>query len=130
MFVVQPPCKTVVVNIENRGHRAKCEYRRGAGVTLGGLYDFIQLKIKRYKFYQCVWISVPGYALMDEDGQIFWRRFTSVCNVVAGAVCRPTNLPLQIASSDTDSSRGSDDDHWAGGSGGPWDDYDENGDYW
>jgi hypothetical protein len=121
MLIVQPPCTTVTLNTKRFGQFEKCEYQRGSGVTLGGLHDFIQLRVPKNKFYPDVWVTIPGY-VFHGDVKVLWKLFTRRCDVVAGVVCRPADLPLRVESSDLESSDDSDNGN------NDWDDIDEHWD--
>lgn len=113
MFVAQPPCKTVTVNIRTMGRVDEIEFQRSAGVTLGELYDFIHSGILDDKLYPNGWLSVASH-VDENDESIVTKRFSSRCGVAAGVVvCRPANLPLEIISSDTDSSDDLGGDDWS-----------------
>lgn len=113
MFVAQPPCKTVTVNIHTMGRRVdEFKFQRSAGVALGELYDFIHSGILDDKLCPNGWLSVASHVDENDEG-IVTKRFSSRCGVAAGVVRRPANLPLKVTSSDTDSSDGLDGDDWS-----------------
>jgi hypothetical protein len=126
MFITQPPCKLVTVKHHTIHGTERFTYERDTGVTLGELHDYIHAKRPGDRLISHAWITIPGYTA--ECSVLFRRPFTSKCKVRAGEVCRPADLPLRVAYSDTDSSDGShvddedDDDHWDSG-------FDEDGYY-
>lgn len=119
MFITQPPCKKVTVEIETPRNYKLAKCARSTGVKFGELYDLIHSIHPHGLAYDVdVWVTVSGYA--DEDCMPRKNPSTTRCKVLHGKVLRPEELPVPVISSEIESFEESDDYH---------DDYDWDDDF-
>lgn len=115
MFITQPPCQKVQVSFGGWFAMKHLTFERGTGVTFGELYDFVHSNAPNHVAKGrdlAGFITICGYE--NEENMPPEKSFPGRCQVRAGEVCRPTELPLPVASSDTsscDDSSSSDDDN-------------------
>lgn len=124
MFLTQPPCKRVRVSISGE-HQIMA---RDTGVTFGELYDLIHSNSSDHEGQSRSLVTICDY--VDEEDMSCDKPFTTRCQVRDSKACRPKELPLRTAYSDTDDS---DDEYWHYGGFGYFDSDDEDwhgADYW
>jgi hypothetical protein len=92
MFVSQPPCKKIVVNLFTWMFRKESvTLERQAGVKMGELYDFINLEMSRSPEFHASAAHIHGF---DTEEYIDSRCYPFTrCKVRGGEVCRPAKLP-------------------------------------
>lgn len=102
MFLTQPPCKKVTVEVETTSAFELVKCASSTGVKLGELHDRIQSfhpHGRTYGVHVCV--TVSGYA--DEDSMPRKDPSTTRCKILHGEVCRPKELPIQVDPSEIES---------------------------
>lgn len=119
MFLTQPPCKKVTVEIETAYLFETVKCASSTGVKLGEVHDRILSVAPLGLTYDMeVRVGVSGYA--DEDSMPRKDPSTTRCKVLHGEVCRPKELPIQVDPSEIESFEDSEDDQ---------DDYDWDDDF-